>query len=98
MIFLSKLFYKTVNADMLSREALVSLDKFCNEAVQILPPIYQGYTVKLICKLAVLKNDVTEVVHILERSLDSHTDPSLHMLFLNLGALVVKELECLENL
>lgn len=76
---------------MLSREAQSLLDQFCNEAVQILPPIYQNFTVKLICKMAVLKNDVTEIVHILERSLDDHSDPQIHMIFLNLGALAVRE-------
>ena len=48
--------------------------------------------------MAVLKNDVTEIVHILERSLDDHSDPQIHMIFLNLGALAVREFFCLENL
>jgi hypothetical protein len=55
-----------VNGDMLSREAMLHIDKFCNQAIQILPANFQAYIVKLICKMAVLKNDVTEIIHILE--------------------------------
>ena len=88
-----------VNGDMLSREAMLHIDEFCNQAIQILPANFQVYTVKLICKMAVLKNDVSEIVHILEQSLSGdHGDPTVHMIFLNLGALFVREFECLENL